>query len=235
MITPTQMRAARAMLDVSQGHVSEYLGIAANTLSKIESGQSDVSVSRNQDIQKYYEREGIAFTENDGVKWNVETVHQYRGVDGLKFLMDDTFKIASTVGGDICLYNAKPENWLAYLSVDWFKMHAKRMAENQDNFNMRIFVEDGNEKLISSFYAIHRWFPKDIEINASQCFYIYGDRLAFVEFITDDVSVTILRNKDLAVGVKTLFDVAWKQIGIIPPFGEKLKKVDFNDIDSVDF
>ena len=63
MITPTQMRAARAMLDVSQGHVAEYLGIAANTLSKIESGQSDVSMSRMSEIQRFYEREGIEFVQ----------------------------------------------------------------------------------------------------------------------------------------------------------------------------
>ena len=229
MITPTQMRAARAMIDVPQGHVAEHLGIAANTLSKIESGQSDVSMSRMSEIQRFYEREGIAFVENEGVQRSVEKIEEYRGVDGLTILMNDTYKVASTTGGEICLYNAKPENWLKYLSVDWFKMHTKRMAAVKNNFNMRIFAEDGNKKLISSFYAVHRWFPSDLNVNENQCLYIYGDKLGFLDFSEDDVKVTILRNKEFAVGVKALFDVAWEHVGIMPPFGEKLQEVDFSD------
>ncbi|MEM8832966.1 MAG: helix-turn-helix transcriptional regulator [Pseudomonadota bacterium] len=231
MITPTQMRAARAMLDVPQGHVAEHLGIAANTLSKIESGQSDISMSRNAEIQRFYEREGIAFTDNDGVKWEVEKVHQYVGKDGLVLLMDDTYSFASGQGGEIRLYNARPENWLNFVSVEWFKNHAKRMIDVKDNFSMRIFAEDGNEKLISSFYAVHRWFPEDLEVNHDQSIYIYGDKLGFVDFSGSDVKVTILKNADLAGGMKALFDVAWDNVGVIPPFGEKLQEVDFSFLD----
>lgn len=229
MITPTQMRAARAMLDVPQGHVAEHLGIAANTLSKIESGQSDVSMSRMSEIQRFYEREGIAFVENEGVQKSIEKVQQYFGAEGLTYLMDDTYKYASTIGGELRLYNAKPENWLKFLAVDWFKMHATRMVAVKDNFNMRIFAEEGNKKLISSFYAIHRWFPKDMEVDKDQCLYMYGDKLAFVDFSGDDVKITILKNKEFSKGMKALFDVAWTHVGIMPPFGEKLQKVDFSD------
>jgi transcriptional regulator with XRE-family HTH domain len=229
MITPTQMRAARAILDISQAEASKLLGIAPNTLSKIESGQADPPASRIQEIQSYYESQGIEFIDGDGARKYQASVRRYSGTEGLTTLMDDIYETAKTVGGEICLYNAKPENWLKYLSVSWFKMHAERMVEVRDNYRMRILAEENNKKLISSFYAIHRWFPKELFISERECLYVYGDKLGFVNFGTEDVEILILQSKQFSVGVRALFNIAWDHVGIMPPFGEKLAEVDFSE------
>jgi transcriptional regulator with XRE-family HTH domain len=217
MITPTQMRAARAMLDVPQGHVAEHLGIAANTLSKIESGQSDVSMSRMSEIQRFYEREGIAFTENDGVKWSREEIRVYEGTDQFIDFIDDIYEVAKTKGGEFCLFNAKPENWISLMGEEKYKSHSKRMEEIGDKVKVKITSKKGNANFISKAFAEYRWVPEEM-FNAKS-FYAYGDNIAFMNFDSDNIEksrILVLKHPEFANGFKILFNIAWENVAEIP-------------------
>lgn len=209
MITPTQMRAARAMLDISQGVVAEHLGIAANTLSKIESGQSDVSMSRNADIQKFYERESIAFTENDGVKWQVNQILYYEGQEGIRDFFDDVYK-ESKKGSEINLFNGVPHLLTKWLGDDFYQMHAQRMLEIKEKVNAKIIVEDEVENFIASSFAEYRWFPK--EMFSDRTIYIYGPKIGFFTFSDDTVSIRVMNNSELSDSMKVLFNIAWDKV-----------------------
>lgn len=227
--TNLQAKAARALLECSLEDVSKGSGINKDLISRFERGDGNLSEGNRVKLVAFFMSHGIDFLDNQGVAFKPEqTVLKMTGKEGLITLMNDTYEIARKVGGEICLYNAKPENWLKYLTVDWFKMHADRMAEVQDNFRMRILAEEGNTQLISSFYAIYRWFPKDLFISEHESLYVYGDKLGFLTFGENDVEVLILTNNKFAAGVRALFNVAWEHVGIMPPMGEKLKKVDFS-------
>ena len=217
MITPTQMRAARAMLDVSQGHVADHLGIAANTLSKIESGQSDVSVSRNTDIQKFYEREGIAFTENDGVKWSREEITIYDGHDEFFKFVDDVYETVKVSGGELCLFNSKPGNWVKILGQEKYDMHAKRMHDLGDKITVKITSRKGDTNFISKSFAEHRWVPEELFNNKS--FYVYGDKIAFMNYGEDDSRVLVLTHEEFAKGFRILFNIAWDNVATKPDTG----------------
>lgn len=217
MITPTQMRAARAMLDISQGVVAEHLGIAANTLSKIESGQSDVSVSRNGEIQKFYEREGIAFTENDGVKWSKEEILIYDGPHQFVEFIDDIYETAKTVGGEFCLFNAKPENWILLMGEEKYNSHAKRMEALGDKVKVKITTKEGNQNFISKAFAEYRWVPE--EMFNSKSFYAYGNKIAFMNFDREDIEksrVLVLKHEEFSNGFRTLFNIAWENVAQLP-------------------
>ncbi len=214
MITPTQMRAARAMLDVSQGHVADHLGIAANTLSKIESGQSDVSVSRNTDIQNFYEREGIAFTDNDGVMWSREEITIYDGQTQFNEFLDDIYQEAKGVGGEFCLFNAKPDNWIMLAGSEKYHAHAARMAKLQNGFKAKITVKEGDKNFISESFAEYRWVPEDMFNEKS--FYAYADKIAFMNFDGDNSRVLVLKHPDFADGFKNLFNIAWTMVAKVP-------------------
>lgn len=221
MISPTQMRAARAMLSLSQGDVAKSLGIAANTLSNIESGQSDAPASRLKEIQEYYEREGLEFIEGDGVRKKQATVVRLSGQDGLITLMNDIYDFATIQGGEICLFNAKPENWFKWLDVDWYKERAERLLQYADNFEMKSTVIEGNTHFLGSSYQRYRWFPRDLFISNDESLYSYGDKLAFITFREHDVEVLIFQSKQFADGVKALFNIAWDNVAKIPTCGER--------------
>lgn len=209
MITPTQMRAARAMLDISQGVVAEHLGIAANTLSKIESGQSDVSMSRNAEIQKFYEREGIAFTENDGVKWQANQIVHYEGRDGIRDFFDDVYE-ESKKGCEINLFNGSPDLLLEWLGEDYYKMHAERMKNLDSEIIFKIIVEEEVTNFIASGFAEYRWFPK--EMFNERTIYIYGPKVGFFTISNDNLSIRVFNNAELSETMRILFGIAWEKV-----------------------
>lgn len=62
MITPAQIRAARAMLDWTQGDLAERAGISKTGLNNIERGSSDPKASTLTAIRGALEGAGIEFT-----------------------------------------------------------------------------------------------------------------------------------------------------------------------------
>ena len=219
MITPTQMRAARAMLGVSQGHVAEYLRIAANTLSKIESGQSDVPVSRMSEIQRFYEREGIAFGENEGVKWNKNEVILMEGSQGFSDFLDDVYNTAVEFGTkekptEVFLSNVAHENWVRWMGEDKWKNHTDRMIKDKDVMDVRIIVKENDWNFPAKDYSQYKWFPR--EFFNEQSFYSYHDRLVFLNFIDDNVEIMMMKNIEFAIGYRALFRIAWNNFAIEP-------------------
>jgi DNA-binding XRE family transcriptional regulator len=66
--TPAQIRAARAMTDMSQRQLAKLVGISANALVAIEKGRSDPRSSTLQKIIHLLEAGGIEFTDDGGVR-----------------------------------------------------------------------------------------------------------------------------------------------------------------------
>lgn len=206
MITPTQMRAARAMLDVSQGHVAQYLGIAANTLSKIESGQSDVSGTRLTDIQRFYEREGVEFTVNDGVQWKTGGVDTYKGRSGFLDFMDDVYLTVKN-GGETFVDNVDEKEFLKWGGED-APNHISRMNAVY-GLKARILVQTGNEDIVDSDYAEYRYVEADRFGQVP--LYIYGDKTAFIAFNKEDVEIFVILHSSVTRYFKERFIAKWEK------------------------
>lgn len=206
MITPTQMRAARAMLNVSQGHVAQYLGIAANTLSKIESGQSDVSGTRLTDIQRFYEREGVEFTENDGVRWKTGGVETYKGRSGFLDFMDDVYETVKH-GGEIFVDNVNEAEFLKWGAED-APRHIQRM-DAIDGLKSKILVEHGSRDTVDSGYAEYRCV--EAERFGQIPLYIYGDKTALIVFDYDDVEIFVISQSSVTKYFRDRFSVKWNE------------------------
>ena len=204
MITPTQMRAARAMLDVSQGYVAQHLGIAANTLSKIESGQSKISMSRLQEIQKFYERENIEFSENDGVSFKSSGVETYEGHDGFWSFMTNVYHEVQG-GGDVFVSNVQEEYFEKWLG-DNIPVHVERMAKI-DNLNFKILVKEGDKNTAASDYASYKMLNS--EQFGTLPLYLYGNKAALMVFTEDTVTIFVIQHKAVAEYFKARFMSLW--------------------------
>jgi DNA-binding XRE family transcriptional regulator len=64
MVTPAQIRAGRALLDITQGELSDAVGISKTALVAIESGASTPRIATASAIQRALEVRGVAFSEN---------------------------------------------------------------------------------------------------------------------------------------------------------------------------
>ena len=65
MITPRQIRAARALLSWSQQQLADNAIVSLNAVARLESGVVDSRISTVQAVQKAFVKAGIEFLDAD--------------------------------------------------------------------------------------------------------------------------------------------------------------------------
>ena len=65
MLTPAQMRAARALLDWKQTDLAKAADVSEMSVKNIERGSTDPRVSTMEKIQASLEKAGVAFIDAD--------------------------------------------------------------------------------------------------------------------------------------------------------------------------
>lgn len=213
-ITTAQIRGARGLLDWSQAELSRRTGISTTSIGNIESGNTQARESTLSVIRTAFERGGIEFIGTEGVRLQTEFMQTYTGAAGLSDFMDHLYETSKQFGGEIVLFNAHPENWIRILGEEWMTMHSQRMLDLGNKISMRITSRMGETKFISKQFAEYRWFPENLL--SERCLYVYGDNIAFVNFVEGDVSVIVLRQQDFAQAFRVLFNIAWDKVAVIP-------------------
>lgn len=213
MISLNQMRAARALLDLSQQDVASAIHVATNTFSKIEGGKSGISTSHMKAIQSFYESHGIEFIPGDGVRKKQGLIVEYSGADGFQAFMDDVYETVKTQGGLICVHNVSPDNWIKWLGREWNEFHTERMLKIKRGFDVRITIKRNDYNLIGK-HAEYRWLPESAWND--QSFYAYGDRLALMLFDENELNIRVIHSKQFAEGFRALFSLAWDHIPPLP-------------------
>jgi len=201
-------------LNWSQSDLAERTGISATSIGSIENGQSTPRSSTIEKIRSVFEQNGIEFIGMDGVRIRSEFIQTFTGQEGFRSFMDHIYETAQKVGGEFVLFNANPINWYKWLGEEWFNAHSKRMRELGDKINFKITSKEGEHLFISQDFAEYRWFPK--ELFSDRALYAYADKIAFVNFEKDNVSVIVLTQTDFANAFKVLFNIAWEGVAIVP-------------------
>ncbi len=224
LISSAQCRAARALLNWSQPDLATRCDIHVQTISNFEKESSTPSKTTLEKIMTVLQLEGIVFIDDDGVKRQQQSVQQYDGADGFRLFMDDVYATAQSQGGEICLLNAKPDNWVKWMGDHW-QAHTERMIAIADKFSFKITTRQGEHNFISRDFAEYRWVPEKIWNQHS--FYAYGDKVAFLNFDHDDVRIFVLKHAPFAKTHKFLFNLVWNEHTIIPDtddYKPKIKK-----------
>ena len=213
MPTIDQIRAARALLNWSQSELADRVGMTQASIARLEGGSSKPNQSTLDKIEYAFENADIEFLGRDGLRKRKRDIQQLKGRDGLIGLMEDIRDTAESGFNEICLYNARPENWMKWVDKDWFyENYSKRMALAINKDDMRIIVEDGNENLVSRGHGTYRYFPKELFTDSNKSLYLYGQKIAFLEFLKDDIRVLIFDNAPFTESFRTLFDIAWNHV-----------------------
>ncbi len=217
-ITAQQLRSARAFLDVSRNDVSAMTKVGVQTIADLENGKTDSPrISTLDTLRLYYEANGLEFSEDGGIRPHGLRSKHLKGTDGFRELMDDVYNQASTVGGKIRLWNAKPSNWTKWLGQDWYAAHTERMQVVLPNISFNVTCREGDTNFIGGKHAEYRWVPE--KIFNEQSIYCFGDRIAFMNFEENSVNIYVLYNKSFADSFRLLFDLVWDEITIMPNVG----------------
>ena len=207
-INPNQIRAARALLDWTVAQLGERVGVGATTISAIETGRSSGSKDVLTAIFYAFQNAGIELTNDGGVRPRQSQISTYRGQDGFRSFFDDIYEVATTFDHpNICITNvneAEYDRWLgAYEPV-----HAHRMAK-LETVKIRVLMKENDVHLTSTAYCEYRWVPEERFADVS--FYIYGDKVAFIEFSEHDVNVTVVESMSVTVAIRKMSELYWEK------------------------
>ena len=133
---------------------------ARSAITRFESNEK-ASKKTIENLRAFFENQGIEFFPNNGVAFKPDA-KVYRGTEGFRLFMDDVFEVVSTIGGQIRLHNAKPDNWIKWLGAEWYAMHRERMKPFQHNIEFRVTAVMGETNFIGNTHSEYRWLPEEM-------------------------------------------------------------------------
>ncbi len=223
LITPDQIRAARALKGWSQTDLADRTSLAVPTIANIEIGKQDPSSKTMDKIIQAFEANGIEFIGDRGVQKRQQEALTYRGTEGFISFLNDLYDVADKDGGDIYLFNARPQNWDKWLGDWWYDVHAVRMAKIKNKLTYKIISEEGDTNFISKDFATYKWMPKKL-FNEKSAFYVYGEKVGVIDFQENSVSITAISQPQFTKTMRILFDTAWDNLTLWPDKKKKAGK-----------
>lgn len=216
-ISADQLRAARAILGMSQEEFGRRAKIAKQTIVRVESDPESVKQGTLAKIVTAYELAGIEFV-TGGAKKTSNIIELYNH-EGFAVFLDDVFETILAHGTpenptQVFLSNVVHANWTTWMGEKRWKAHTDRMTHHKDIMDVRIIVKQGDKHFPASDYSQYKWVSGS-QFNA-RSFYSYHDKLAFLNFKKNSVKITVMRQPEFAEGFRTLFLNTWEHVAIDP-------------------
>ncbi len=217
MITAAQLRAARGLLDWSRSDLSKASGVSPETIKNIEHGTFRPQETTEDAIVRAFSSRGVEFTENEGVILRRDSVSRHQGTEGFKRFLDEVYDAAqqpfSAVDGDKPLYATSiGDEDFPRLLGDYFLAHVRRMNTIK-NLRMRLLIRETPTTKVDeearSSYREYRFRPKGDSAKAS--FYVYGDKLAILNFEHTENSpqILVISSALAAKAYREQFEAVW--------------------------
>ena len=215
MISASQLRQAKAMLNLDQATVCDACGINKATLSNIENEKSVGNATTISALQLFYESNGLEFIDGDGVRRSSTGLKRYKGSAEFREFYTDIYNtVKGQENNDIWIYNGVSELVFQHLGQEFLNMHVDRMIKIKDRFRFRVVVKEGDDSFLGSTYCEYKYLPS--ERFHDKTTFIYGSKTAFLNFDNDDVTVIVLDQPDNADQMRHFYEWSWSNEAIKP-------------------
>lgn len=222
MITGRQIRAARALLDMSQDALAEATGLTPQAIRKIENGDVQPREGTIADIMRAFNEHRLEFTDNQGVRFIPEDVEVLNGPNGVQHFFDQVYLRAQKSGGII------RQNGIS--DKDFFKCapqatsgQGKRMAslvQERKDIYVRAILPYGDKDFMYTEYAEYKWHPKSVPSPVP--FYSFGDSLGIFAFEAEvSPKIILITSPVIASVFAAQFDETWSVANV--PLKEDMK------------
>ena len=217
MISPQQIRAARALLDWSQTQLSDLSGVSRASIKNIEKNITAPRKDSIDAIRKALEDHGIEFLPGNGVREKDQIVTTFEGEDAEEQLLNDIYQtMLSEEGGEVLISGLEemdPEKNPAEYALA--KAHLDRLTNI--GVKERILVKASN----SIFIAPYHWYKfLPSEDFSPVSIFVYSTKVAMCNNYPPHRPL-IINNKLFADGYRQLFNFAWERAQT-PEFPEKI-------------
>jgi transcriptional regulator with XRE-family HTH domain len=211
-LTPSQLRAARGLLDWTQEVLAEQAGIAHDSIKKFENGHTKKLQERSEAaLRETFEKAGLEFLDNCGVRFRPDGLQVLNGRDGLIQFLDGVYEYLRASGGRVLVTGVEDHVWTGVLQ-DYAVFHKDRMADlvrGRADIHIRTIVHEDEDNLECTAYSEYRGLPH--MSFASVPFYIYGDNLGIMTFHVDQApKIILIHSAAIAAAYARQFEELWK-------------------------
>jgi transcriptional regulator with XRE-family HTH domain len=118
IVHASQIKAARAMLDLSQKDLAKMTGLGENTIRRLEEGTVSPRDATNSIIQQVIENLGLELLDDEGIRRRGDGVNVYKGHGGLDQFFDNITKaIKQKKCGDVAITIQSMDSLLTALNM----------------------------------------------------------------------------------------------------------------------
>jgi DNA-binding XRE family transcriptional regulator len=219
MITAAQLRAARGLLDWTRADLAKAANISPETVKNIEHGTFRPQENTAEAIKRAFSAHDVVFIENEGVQLRKDAVLKYEGYEGFKAFMDDLYVTAqdrSALDGSkpICVCNVDNNLFKQHLK-EYTTVHVERM-QKIEGLQLRILAAKKDPTHISTATYLKYKFM-NVQHSFYVPFYVYGDKLAVINFDVENPPQIIVINSALvARSYRDQFEIMWNNAAVEP-------------------
>lgn len=206
-ISAKQIKIARTYLGWTQADLAQHADVSPDTVFNLETCKNKPQQANFDKIVSTLQNRGIEFIEGNGIRERHIKIRHYYGVEGLEAFMNDVYIKAREHGGNICIFNSKPDVWLQYLGKEWYDQYCKKMSDLGDRVRIRNIVSENEVKCILDHEEYRYLSEKQLP---DKTLYVYGSNLGFLDFSNDRVHITVFEDEGFAESFKIIFDIVWK-------------------------
>jgi len=203
-----QIRAARGLLGWSQKELAKRSGVSDVSIINYEKGKRTPHQNTLNKIIQAFEFGGVDFTEDGGVRPRQGRIVTYEGREGFIRFFEDIYETAENhENPDLCT-TMHEKDLYGYWLGEYEFAHNEMMAKL--DIKERILTSETDSHLSSATYSEYRRIPQNIFSDNS--FYIYGNKLAFVNFLKDreEVKVTVVDCRQVSDNMRKMFEMVWE-------------------------
>ena len=198
MITPGQIRAARALIGWSQAELAHRAQVTQVTIANVETQKTQASRQTIEKIEAALESQGVEFIGN-GVRHRDHYLNHYVGDDAYIRLLDDVYFTLKENKGEVL-----------FMGVDERKNHpgvadcVRRMKAS--GIRLRLLIEEGNDYILGDLND-YRQIPSEYFSNGVTL--TYGNKYAIGVVLADESRVHVVSNSLVADAQRRIFQFLW--------------------------
>jgi len=203
--------------------LAQFSGVSEPTLLRFENGLNAPESRTENKLFAAFDRYGIEFTENQGVRFKPSNVDVYNGRERFDDFYDFLYRHLSQVGGDVCVRVYNERLFYVIKSKKEPDPHMVRMKKLFDQGKITFRILTTVSDFQSYGYAVFRWLPN--QPPSPTAFYAFGDCLALFSFVDANApQVIVIHSALLAEGYRQEFNMAWR-MGKAPPTPSTIDKL----------
>ncbi len=196
MISLSQIKAARGLLDWTQEQLARAAGLSLPAVANIERGAANPRAETLRALYAAFEKQGVEFTDEPGVRMRREAfdVQVLHGYPAIKTVWDDIERVfADGKGGTVLLANLDDRDWEQRFGADLIEMLKRRQKLN---IITRILVNEQDDYLVR---GVKREWARRVsaEVFSLTPYYVYADKVALMYF-AEPMRIILIHNARMA-------------------------------------